>query len=130
VWIAKPSWQHDPLCDMRTVADVSADGDPATPVAVYDTTGYSGWLAANGTPAPAALIGGVYALAGNTATIGPGASWIYAHQQALFDITTDPALDDVAPGSNGDCGGSYLCTAVPGYDGPTGNGTPDGIGGF
>ena len=26
------------------------------------------------------------------------------------------------------CG--YLCTAEPGYDGPTGLGTPNGIGGF
>ena len=27
-------------------------------------------------------------------------------------------------GSNGSCGGSYLCTAKAGYDGPTGLGTP------
>lgn len=33
-------------------------------------------------------------------------------------------------GSNGSCGGSYLCTARPGYDGPTGLGTPDGTGAF
>jgi hypothetical protein len=26
------------------------------------------------------------------------------------------------------CG--YLCTAEPGYDGPTGLGTPNGLGGF
>jgi hypothetical protein len=36
----------------------------------------------------------------------------------------------VTSGSNGSCGGSYLCTAGSGYDGPTGLGTPNGTGGF
>jgi len=36
----------------------------------------------------------------------------------------------VTSGSNGSCGGSYLCTGVAGYDGPTGNGTPNGSGAF
>ena len=35
------------------------------------------------------------------------------------------ALNDVTSGSNGNCG-SYLCTGVVGYDGPTGLGTPKG----
>ena len=39
-------------------------------------------------------------------------------------------LHDVTTGSNGNCSGSYLCTAVGGYDGPTGLGTPNGLGGF
>ena len=38
-------------------------------------------------------------------------------------------LHDVTTGNNGICG-SYLCTAVGGYDGPTGLGTPSGIGAF
>jgi hypothetical protein len=29
--------------------------------------------------------------------------------------------------SAGYCDGSYVCTGVKGYDGPTGLGTPDGI---
>src|SRR5206468_5449845 len=29
-------------------------------------------------------------------------------------------------GSNGSCGGTYLCTAGVGYDGPTGIGSPNG----
>ena len=39
-------------------------------------------------------------------------------------------------GSNGRCTrgknttGAYLCTGVKGYDGPTGNGTPNGTGAF
>ena len=40
------------------------------------------------------------------------------------------ALYDVTSGSNGSCGGSYLCTAGVGYDGPTGLGTPNGAGGL
>ena len=40
-------------------------------------------------------------------------------------------LFDVTEGSNGNgaCG-SYLCAAGPGYDGPTGLGTPNGINAF
>jgi hypothetical protein len=34
---AKPSWQHDRGCARRTVADLAADADPATGLAVYDT---------------------------------------------------------------------------------------------
>ena len=33
----KPSWQHDPGCAKRTVADVSADADPNSGLGVYDT---------------------------------------------------------------------------------------------
>jgi subtilase family serine protease len=120
-YIAKPAWQTDKLCGMRTVADVSAVADPDTPVAVYDTDGYGGWVAVGGTSVAAPLIAGVYALAGNTATVGTGASYSYAHRQYLNDVTSGP---------NGTCGGSYLCTAVKGYDGPTGWGTPDGISAF
>jgi hypothetical protein len=41
-----------------------------------------------------------------------------------------PGLFDVIGGSNGGCGGSYLCTGVPGYDGPTGLGSPNGVAAF
>jgi hypothetical protein len=42
----------------------------------------------------------------------------------------------VTSGSNGRCvkgkstAGKYLCTGVAGYDGPTGLGTPNGVGAF
>jgi hypothetical protein len=36
------------------------------------------------------------------------------------------SLFDVTRGSNGTCSPVYLCTAGPGYDGPTGLGTPNG----
>jgi hypothetical protein len=129
-YIAKPAWQHDPLCGTRATADVSAVADPNTPVAVYDTYVNPGWIAVGGTSAASPLIAGVYALAGNEAGIGAGASWAYDHRQDLSDVTADPAMANVAPAANGACGGSYLCTGGPGYDGPTGLGTPNGIGAF
>lgn len=119
-YVAKPSWQKDRLCRKRTVADVSAVANPTTPVAVYDTYGYDGWIAVGGTSAAAPLIAGTIALAGNLDTaVLPAYS--YAHPATLNDITR---------GSNGTCGGSYLCAATRGYDGPTGLGTPHGIGAF
>lgn len=36
-YITKPSWQHDPSCTRRTIADVAPVADPATGVAVYDS---------------------------------------------------------------------------------------------
>jgi subtilase family serine protease len=122
-FVSKPSWQTDTGCARRTVADVSADADPNSGAAVYDTTRYqgrSGWFVVGGTSLSAPLIAGVYALAGNTASITYG-SYPYSHTTSLFDVTA---------GSNGACGGSYLCTAKTGYDGPTGLGTPNGTGGF
>jgi subtilase family serine protease len=122
-FIAKPTWQTDPSCANRTVADVSAVADPNTGVAVYDSFAYlgsSGWLVFGGTSVSSPIVASVYALAGNAATVTYG-SYPYSHASSLFDITS---------GSNGSCGGTYLCTAVPGYDGPTGNGTPNSTGGF
>jgi subtilase family serine protease len=117
----KPTWQTDTGCGRRTVADVSADADPSTGAGVYDTTNYqgrSGWFQVGGTSLSAPLIGGVYALGNSSVNAG---SYPYSHTSSLFDVTS---------GSNGNCGGSYLCTAVTGYDGPTGLGTPNGTGGF
>jgi subtilase family serine protease len=121
-YIQKPSWQTDAGCSHRTVADVSAIADPNTGVAVYDTYRLhpGGWLVFGGTSVAAPIIGSVYALAGNASSITYG-SFSYAHRTSLFDVLS---------GSNGSCGGSYLCTAVSGFDGPTGNGTPNGTGAF
>ena len=57
-------------CSKRAVADVSAVADPATGVAVYDTYGgVGGWLVFGGTSVAAPVIGGVYGLAGNAASV-------------------------------------------------------------
>jgi len=119
----KPSWQTDTGCSHRTVGDVAADADPNTGVSVYDSykyQGLSGWLVFGGTSVASPIIASVYALAGNSSSVTYG-SYPYSHTSSLFDVTS---------GSNGSCGGSYLCTGEVGYDGPTGNGTPDGTGGF
>jgi subtilase family serine protease len=130
----KPSWQADSGCANRTIADVSAVADPNTGVAVYDSNCnffqqlvgqcFKGWGVVGGTSASAPIIGGMYALAGNTA---PGAIPSVPAQLAYGNTGS---LHDVTSGSNGSCGGSYLCTAGPGYDGPTGLGTPSGTGAF
>jgi subtilase family serine protease len=114
------SWQAVPGCPHRVVADVSADADPNTGVAVYDSYHTGGWLVFGGTSVASPIIASVYALAGNEALVDYG-SFPFGHAGSLFDVTT---------GSNGSCGGSYLCTAGPGYDGPTGLGTPNGTTAF
>jgi subtilase family serine protease len=116
----KPSWQTDTGCANRTDNDVAAVADPNTGVAVFDTSnGNGGWVQVGGTSAATPIIASVYALAGNAGT-NP-ADDIYTHTGDLFDVTS---------GADGSCGGSYLCTAEVGYDGPTGWGTPDGIAAF
>jgi subtilase family serine protease len=122
-YIAKPVWQTDSGCSHRTVADVSADADPNTGAAVYDSVRYqgqAGWFQVGGTSLAAPLLGAVYALAGNALAAVYG-SYPYSHTSSLHDVTS---------GNNGSCGGSYLCTAGPGYDGPTGLGSPNGTSGF
>jgi hypothetical protein len=128
-YITKPTWQHDASCSRRTVADVAAVADPSTGVAVYDSYGSTGganWYVFGGTSVAAPIIGAVYALSGNTVNV-PAAIAYTAPAGSLYDVTS---------GSNGRCvhgrttSGAYLCTGVAGYDGPTGNGTPNGTGAF
>ena len=113
----KPAFQSGLGCARRTVADVSADADPNTGAAIYDTYGYGGWVAVGGTSLSAPLIAGVYALSGNTSN---GAA-PYANPGALHDVKS---------GSNGTCSPASLCTAGVGYDAPTGLGTPNGLAAF
>ena len=116
----------DTACSMRTVADVAAVADPYTGVAVYDTFRQRGWLVFGGTSVSAPLIAAVYGLTGSTGTVASPATLYGANQ-----------LTNIVSGSNGNCG-NYLCNAdpaykpasMPAYDGPTGNGTPNGLYGF
>lgn len=117
----KPAWQTDTLCTKRMMNDVAAVGSPSTGVAVYGPIGpiaTSDWMIFGGTSVGAPLIAGIYAAAGATPT---GARSLWLKRQWLFDVTL---------GSDGTCGGTYFCTAEPGYDGPTGNGVPHGKGAF
>jgi subtilase family serine protease len=121
---AKPAWQTDTLCTMRMEADVSAVADPNTPVAVYGPVSFgffslgSGWEEFGGTSVASPLVAGIYGV--NAGSVNYG--------QNPYQDTS--ALNDVTSGSNGSCSGTYFCTAGPGYDGPTGLGTPNGVTAF
>jgi subtilase family serine protease len=118
----KPTWQNsvDNFCPNRTEADVAAVGDPSTGVAVYApyTSSKSEWLIFGGTSASAQIISGIYGVNGGAVSYGSNP---YSNASALNDITS---------GTNGRCSGSLICTAAPGYDGPTGMGTPKNATGF
>jgi hypothetical protein len=120
--LAEDIAQNDAGCARRTVLDVSAIADPNTRVAVFDTYRVhpSGWLVVGGTSVASPIVASVYALAGNASSIVAGS----------FPYAQTSSLNDVLSGTNGSCGGSYLCTAMLGYDGPTGLGTPHGTGAF
>ena len=120
--LAKPTWQTDAGCKGRTMDDVAAVADPQTGVAVYDTYHEGGWIEVGGTSVATPVIGGVYALAGNATSLNAAQS-LYASGASLWDVTT---------GSDGSCKAkvAYLCTGEVGYDGPTGNGTPNGVSAF
>jgi subtilase family serine protease len=118
---AKPTFQNGvtDACAGRMEADISAVADPNTGVAVYGprTRNSSGWMVFGGTSASAPLIGAMFALRNGAIN---GASSIYANRSSLTDVTS---------GSNGSsCPVNYYCHSVTGYDGPTGLGTPQGLG--
>ena len=110
----EPSWQHQTVCPSRSANDVSADADPATGLLVYEKAA-GGGLAVGGTSLATPMTAAYYALLGHAAGDGSG-EWNY---------TNAALLNDVLSGSNGSCG-SLICTAGPGYDGPTGNGSISG----
>ncbi|HEY2444063.1 MAG TPA: S53 family peptidase [Streptosporangiaceae bacterium] len=117
----KPSWQAAGGCARRTDNDVSAVADPNTGLAVYDSYDQGGWVEVGGTSAASPIIAATYALGGYPAAGSYPASSTYAQSAPLFDVTS---------GANGSCSPTYLCTAGPGYDGPTGLGTPNGAAAF
>ena len=120
---ARPSWQPlvDSNCPRRAEADVSAVADPNTGVSVYDSyasTNGTNWYVFGGTSVAAPIVASVSALAGNGA--GPGVP--YTRTSSFFDVTS---------GHIGRCRRDpKICNAGTGWDGPTGIGTPNGIGGF
>ncbi len=134
----------------RAVADVSADANPNTGVAVYDSVpepeGQSGepaadWTQIGGTSVASPIIASAFALAGGAHGIAYPAATLYAHAGSA-------ALHDITIGGNGECDDQYtdcsgslsspldcgtlvtICNAAVGYDGPTGVGTPIGLTAF
>jgi hypothetical protein len=165
--LAAPAWQQS-VGDWsavgcgahRAVADVSADADPYTGVAVYDSTPvregeieYRGWVPIGGTSVASPIIASTFALAGGAGTDAGGQAVAYPSQTLYENFAADPAaLHAVTSGSNGactkgfnantgasnctlaeedaSCAAKAICLATPGYDGPTGVGTPHGIAAF
>jgi hypothetical protein len=117
-------WLATGCGSFRGISDVAADADPNTGASVYDTTRYggrAGWFQVGGTSLASPLIAGVYALAGNAASVSYPASLAYANPTKLHDVIEGPAT--------GKCS-TTACKAAVGYDGPTGLGSPNGLAGF
>jgi len=122
---AKPSWQNaaNTTCATKAVSDISAAADPNNGgMSIYcgSVPGCGGFIQVGGTSEASPLIGAVFALSGNTP--GYPAKLLYKAKKAKFRF-------DVTSGSNGNCG-IPVCTARVGWDGPTGNGTPNGVKSF
>jgi streptogramin lyase len=115
----KPKWQADKACTHRIQNDVAAVAAPESPVSVYDTY-EGGWTNFGGTSASSPFVAGVEGLS-TSHTRSLRADAFYVAKGSLFDVTK---------GSDGTCTppaeDEYFCAAIVGYDGPTGNGAPDG----
>jgi hypothetical protein len=150
--LALPNWASVGCGSTRAVADISADGDPYSGVAVYDSTespgGEKGWATIGGTSVASPIIAAAFALAGGSQGVAYPAQLLYENLQL------DPAsLHDVLAGSNGkclkkfkknaglsgctseeeatrSCASQLICLAGSGYDGPSGVGTPNGLAAF
>jgi subtilase family serine protease len=120
----QPSWQAAvpelaSACPRRAGVDVSFN---AVILSIYDSAGFqnqTGWFAATGTSVSTPAIAAVYALAGNAASVTSG-SYPYIHRSGFADVTQYPSLSCL----------SALCSVGPGWDGPTGLGSPRGTSGF
>jgi Subtilase family len=166
VVFAAPPWQHS-LADWtavgceskRAVADVAADADPYTGVAVRYTSPECEytyeeakvkyvlhWCTIGGTSLASPLIASVFALQGGADGVAYPAATVYENE-----LKAPATLHDVTVGSNGECtkpflegglsactpteeakscGSKAICLAGTGYDGPTGVGTPKGAAAF
>jgi len=151
--VAKPAWQTDAGCTMRTIGDLAFDADPATLIQTYDSTPVAGaantngvaagWASGGGTSYGAPAVAAIYALSGVAVS---NASALYAVPSPLTDVTSGtndavdaagacipavggvqgPVITDALRRTAGADWPSYLCTGVPGYDAPSGNGVPNG----
>jgi Subtilase family len=148
-------WAQVGCGERRANADVAAVADPSTGVNVYDSIPYPyeeageklttvlHWVPIGGTSVASPIVAAMFALAG-------GAHGVAYPAQTLYSHLGSPLLHDVTAGGNGKCAGEYtscggslsplspldcgagawICNATSGYDGPTGVGTPAGIGAF
>jgi subtilase family serine protease len=119
VYESQPAFQavYGPTNSNRSVPDVSYNADPASGVAVYDSTyyqGQKGWYQVGGTSAGAPQWAAIKALGGSTSNAK-------LYQDAKLSNSSS-FLRDITGGTNGACGA--ICTAATGYDTVTGLGSP------
>ncbi len=122
---SKPTWQAyaNTACAGKVTADVSAVADPATGVSVYFN---GGWYVFGGTSASAPLIAGLYALKND---FGASAGdYTAANSISLHDITV--GTNAISAAAKRACRVAIWCNAAPGFDGPSGFGTPFGTDAF
>lgn len=123
-----PNWSGSRCQTERAVADIAADADPLSGVAIYDSTPlapwFPGWATFGGTSLSASIVNAAFALAGGSHTTSSPASAIYARRG-------ESTLHDIFDGSNypdSSCLERPFCSAQSGWDGPTGVGTLRGVG--
>lgn len=124
-----PSWQTADAAKVgcgsqRAVADLAAMSEPGALVHITGISASGGpWYAASGTSLSAPIIAAAIGLAGGA---GNGEDrLVYQRAQA------DPAaVHDIVSGENTAGCRNPICMAVRGYDGPTGVGSPNGLGLF
>ena len=116
----------------RAAVDVAAIADPSSGPAVYDSYApYSGkpknWVVSGGTSASSPFVAAWFVRGYHTRT-ATGPSALYAAPSSTFnDITTGTGNPSICAKFGQP---AVLCQAGPGWDGPTGLGTPHGIGWF
>jgi hypothetical protein len=106
------------------------------------------WCTYGGTSLASPIIASVFALAGGAAGVEYPAQTLYAnraqHASTLHDVTSgsngacgtpfdeETGLSTCEPAEEAaaSCASTLACLAAPGYDGPSGVGTPNGILGF
>jgi hypothetical protein len=116
---AAPSWQvisGNPCAGKKATADLSADADPNSGLAVFTTySGIHGYWIFGGTSLSSPLIAAQYTEQGGYGPSNLAGKYAWASTTAYFDVTS---------GNNGTtCSPSVLCTAGTGWDGPTGLGS-------
>jgi subtilase family serine protease len=115
----KPAYQDAKAtkCDGDAMADVSGPANPgAGGLSIYISGHFT---TVGGTSESSPMIAAIFGLSGKVKG-HPGSYLWGAKSSDFYDITS---------GSNGACG-APLCDAGKGWDGPTGLGTPNGIGAF
>jgi len=154
------NWANTGCGTNRLVSDIAADADYLTGFDVYDSYNcgpdcpVQGWQTIGGTSLASPIIAAMYALAGGAHGIKYPSLTLYGHlgSSSLYNVTSggdgwcggegastcgdpntlgDGILDCDYPASGTTPSvGDTACDAGVGYNGPTGVGTPNGLGAF